>query len=87
MSRRIPQAKSDSDKIDMFVLNPGEQGVLPVLWSRKDPKIDINISTHPAASDGLCVLPGTHPCVERATMVVENESAIPITVTERDFIA
>ena len=71
----------------MFFLNPGERGVLSVVWSRDDSKIDIQISTHPLAPDGLRVLPGTHPCDERMTILVENEFDIPVTVTEYDFIA
>ena len=61
ISRQIPRARIDRHAIDIFVLSPGERGVLPVVWSRGYPSADVDISTHPAAPDGLRVLPrGTH---------------------------
>ena len=44
-------------------------------------------STHPDAPTGLTVLPGICNATDRMSVVVENESALPITVTDTDVIA
>ena len=44
-------------------------------------------STHPEAPAGLAVLPGICDSKEFASVIVDNESALPVTVSEKDLIA
>ena len=44
-------------------------------------------STHPEAPEGLVVLPGPCEAKEFMSLIIENESVLPITVSEQDFLA
>ena len=48
---------------------------------------DFHCTTHPDAPTGLTVLPGECPKSKRMSICVENDSPLPITITERDRIA
>ena len=83
----IPQAQMEPIGLDFFVLNPGERAVVPVKWELKGAEKVTECSTHPEAPVGLVVLPGPCRSDDRMMVVVENESVLPITVTEKDAIA
>ena len=87
MADSIPSAYMEPVGIDFFVLNPGERAVVPVRWQMKGTDRVTACSTHPEAPVGLTVLPGPCRSDEEMTVVVENESVLPITVTENDAIA
>eukprot|EP00973_Karenia_brevis_P023681 3263050-Karenia_brevis.AAC.1 len=74
----------DAIGLEELVFSPGGRGVLPLKWNGK---ILQEVSTHPRAPAGLIVLPGPCEAKECFSVVVENELPLPITVTERDFIA
>ena len=61
--------------------------MVPVLWNLMGTDRVAVCSTHPEAPTGLVVLPGVCDSGKYASIVVENESALPITVSEKDFIA
>ena len=72
---------------EFFSLNPGERAVVPVQWNMMGTEKVTVCSTHPEAPAGLVVLPGVCDSEEFASIVVENESALPVTVSEKDLIA
>ena len=102
MVKDIPTAKIDCPGLDFFVLQPGERAVVPVKWEGSHagtalPQQDSAVaalccccSTHPEAPVGLAVLPGEYDAKslhDRMSIVVENESPLPVTVTDQDAIA
>ena len=87
MSQDIPFAPMEPIGLEFFVLNPGERAVLPVQWNMGGAAKITECSTHPEAPVGLVVLPGSCDAEEHVSLLVENESELPITVTERDLIA
>ena len=85
LARKVPYAKMEPGGVGSFVLQPGERAVVPVRWKGRGEAHEC--STHPGAPQGLKVLEGPCPVQEKMSIVVENESALPIGVTERDFLA
>jgi hypothetical protein len=64
-----------------------ERAGVPVRWDRPRNEVVTECSTHPEAPQGLVVLPGPCEAKEFMTLVVENESPLPITISEQDFLA
>jgi hypothetical protein len=87
MARETPFAQMELVGLGFFTLQPGEQAVVPVKWYRQGKERITECSTHPEAPEGLAVLPGYCDAGEYMSLVVENESVLPITVSEQDFIA
>ena len=87
LASKVPIAMMEPIGLECVSLNPGERAVLPVKWKTQGRSRAAECSTHPDAPAGLTVLPG--PCTnsECMSVVVENESPLPITITEHDFIA
>lgn len=85
LMNRMPEAKMAPIGLGEVVLNPGERAVLPVEWSRASSLEQC--STHPSAPAGLVVLPGPCSGSETMSIVVENESSLPLTITEEDRVA
>ena len=84
---QVPWACMEPIGLEFFTLNPGERAVVPVLWqSRGDGKV-LQCSTHPEAPTGLAVLPGPCDAGESMSLVVENASGLPITISEKDVLA
>ena len=73
--------------MEFFSLNPGERAVVPLQWNLMRASSVSVCSTHPEAPVGLTVLPGICDSKEFASVIVENESALPVTVSDKDFIA
>ena len=83
---KVPTAKMQPFGLEFVVLQPGERAVLPVLWDTACAD-GFECSTHPHAPDGLAVMPGACPAGSEMCIVIENESPLPITITEKDHIA
>ena len=87
IANEVPTACMAPIGLEFVTLQPGERAVLPVVWRLSDVLKVSECSTHPQAPAGLTVLPG--PCDEvcEMSLVVENESPLPMTITESDKIA
>ena len=83
---RIPFAQMEPIGLEFLSLQPGERAVLPVKWSIPSSAKFSECSTHPAAPQGLVVLPGPCDAREQMSVVVENESSLPITISEEDLL-
>ena len=86
MAYQTPYAQLEPGGVGFFSLSPGERAVVPVQWARRGAVKFTECSTHPEAPTGLVVLPGTCDDKEFASVIVENEAALPLTVSERDFL-
>ena len=86
---QLPYATLEPSGVGNFVLNPGERAIAPLIWhgTKEAKKNILDCSTHPDAPAGLAVLPGPCQPSEWISVVLENESPLPIQITERDFIA
>ena len=79
------------------ILQPGERAVVPVKWTslkemirkfQEDPATASFVcSTHPEAPKGLKVLEGPCPIAEEMSICIENDSPLPIVLTEKDDLA
>ena len=88
MAGAIPTAQLEEIGLDFFVLDPGERAVVPIKWSKPHGSPNVTTcSTHPDAPAGLVVLPGPCDSAEFMSIVVENDSSLPITLSERDKLA
>ena len=88
LANQVPYAVLDPVGLGFFVLESGERAVVPIIWQNPSCNAITECSTHPDAPDGLQVLPGIcDSSTSQMSIVVENESPLSITVTERDMIA
>jgi len=87
MAQEVPSAKMERIGMEFFSLEPGERAVVPVQWNLKEKGQITACSTHPEAPTGLTVLAGHCDSGEFMSLVVENESELSITVSEKDMIA
>ena len=86
LADQVPVACVEPIGIYEFTLNPGERAVVPVCWDRKHAE-GMKCTTHPEAQAGLSVLPGVVGEAEQMSLVVENESSLPITVVDNEVLA
>ena len=86
IAHRIPVGKFRPIGMEEFTLQPGELAVVPIRWSEKGSEVEM-CSTHPEGPAGLKVLTGRCTGKEEMSLIVENDSLLPITVTEQDPIA
>ena len=77
----VPEARMSDDGSGFFVLQPGEQAVVPVIWENRGSQRVAHCCTHPDAPTGLRVLEGTCDATERMSVVVENSSELAVSVT------
>ncbi len=77
----IPEGVMEPIGLDTVLLSPGERAVVPIKWDRKT-SLACELSTHPEAPAGLTVLPGTFDFKETMSVVVENESTLPVQLVE-----
>jgi hypothetical protein len=87
IENRIPTAQMAKKTMEFFVIGPGERAVVPCFWTMSGAERITACSTHPEAPHGLVVLPGVCDSGDRMSIVVENESPLPVTVTEKDMLA
>ena len=86
LAARVPEAKMQAIGLGPVVLQPGERAVLPVHWNTERGE-SFQCSTHPNAPAGITVLPGICPPNQEMSLCIENESPLPVTITEKDQIA
>ena len=86
-ARHVPYAQLEPGGVGSFNLLPAERAVVPVRWTRRGAVSFTECSTHPEAPTGLAVLPGTCEDKEFSSVVVENESGLPVAVDETDLLA
>jgi hypothetical protein len=84
---QVPTAQMVKKELEFFVLSPGERAVVPCLWNMAGSTRITQCSTHPEAPQGQMVLPGDCDSGEHMSIIVENKSSLPVTVTERDMLA
>ena len=85
--RKTPVASIADVGSGPVVLQPGERAVVPVKWAG-DVQGDFECGTHPDASPGLAVLPGTIPGEKRdGVVVIENEGPFEEILQPRDAIS
>ena len=73
-----PCAYSDADS---FVLQPGEEAMIPARWSGKIPAQDFSCEPWPSLEEGLEVLPGLCAGGEPEVMMcLANRAEMPVTV-------
>jgi hypothetical protein len=87
MAHAAPSAQMEQIGLGSVILQPGERAVVPVRWNRPRKEVITECSTHPEAPQGLIVLPGLCEANEFMSLVVENDSELPVTFSEQDFLA
>ena len=91
LADQVPCAKmqlaAPAEFIESVVLQPGVRAVVPVEWSVQPNSESFHCAAHPEAPVGLVALPGECPAKEEMSICVENESPLPITITEKDCLA
>jgi len=71
-----------------FSMQPGERAVVPVTWQSYSKGVGLDrCSTHPRAQPGVRVLPGECEDKEKMSLVIENEAALPIQISEGEILA
>ena len=83
---RVPVASMLLIGLKLVTLQPGDKAILPVKWHKCSGAKITECSTHPEAPTGLVVSPGPCGTCEEMSVVVENEAALPITITEKDLL-
>ena len=87
MAKDIPVAQIGTIGLEFVVLNPGGRVVVPVKWNMRGASRVTECSTDPEAPAGLTVLPSYCDSKENMSLVKENESPLPITISDVNMIA
>ena len=85
----IPEGTLVKGEVGAVTFLPGERAVCPVEWIGGVNKKIEYVSTHPAAPEGIVVLPGPSASSAASIMnvIVINEGSLPATLTEKDMLA